>query len=326
MSKPTLSRAGAMGEIQDVAGPFEMSPLGTALVELSATRPEIVGLTADMGRFSDIHPFRDAHPERFFNVGMAEQDLLMIAAGLSKTGKIVYCTTYSVFITRRALDFLIIACAHSNANVKILAGMPGLMNPYGATHQATDDIAMLRMVPNLSIIDPCDATELAQVVKAVADIEGTFYIRSLRGKVPVVFDPSTHHFEFGKANELRQGVDVGVISTGIMTQRGLIAADAAAGRGITAGVLHVPTIKPFDAEAVLRFAEGKDRLEKQENHQMTGGLATEVVETLFDAGISKPTIKVGIQHRFHECGSQAYMEEKYGLDQTRITRAVVDGI
>jgi transketolase len=250
----------------------------------------------------------------------------MIAAGLSKTGKIVYCTTYSVFITRRALDFLIIACAHSNANVKILAGMPGLMNPYGATHQATDDIAMLRMVPNLSIIDPCDATELAQVVKAVADIEGTFYIRSLRGKVPVVFDPSTHHFEFGKANELRQGVDVGVISTGIMTQRGLIAADAAAGRGITAGVLHVPTIKPFDAEAVLRFAEGKDRLVILENHQMTGGLATEVVETLFDAGISKPTIKVGIQHRFHECGSQAYMEEKYGLDQTRITRAVVDGI
>ncbi|MFB2599643.1 transketolase family protein [Herbiconiux sp. P17] len=319
-------RAGGMGEILDVEGPYEVAPLGTALVELSANRPEIVGLTADMGRFSDIHAFRDAHPERFFNVGMAEADLLLIAAGLAKTGKIAYCTTYSVFVTRRALDFLVIACAHSKANVKILAGMPGLMNPYGATHQATDDIAVLRMIPDLAIIDPCDATELAQVVKAVADIEGTVYVRSLRGKVPVVFDPEEYTFEFGKAKELRTGSDVGVISTGFMTQRALVAADAARERGIDAGVLHVPTIKPFDTEAVLRFAAGVDRLVVAENHQMSGGLATLVTEALYDAGLHVPMIKIGIQHRFHECGSQAYMEEKYGLDQGRITRAVIDGI
>lgn len=326
MADRRMSRAGGMGEILDVEGPYELAPLGTALVELSAERPEIVGVTADMGRFSDIHAFRDAHPERFFNVGMAEQDLLMIAAGLAKTGKIVYCTTYSVFVTRRALDFLVIACAHSKANVKILAGMPGLMNPYGATHQANDDIAVLRMVPDLSIIDPCDATELAQVVKAVADIEGTVYVRSLRGKVPVVFDKETYRFEFGKAQELRHGSNVGVISSGFMTQRALAAAKAADERGLSAGVLHVPTIKPFDTEAVVRFAAGVDRLVIAENHQMTGGLATLVIEALYDAQIALPTIKIGIQDRFHECGSQAYMEEKYGLDQARITRAVVDGI
>lgn len=319
-------RAGGMGEILDVEGPFEVAPLGTALVELSENRPEIVGLTADMGRFSDIRPFRDAHPERFFQVGMAEADLVMIAAGLAKTGKIAYCTSYSVFITRRALDFLIIACAHSKANVKILAGMPGLMNPYGATHQATDDIAVLRMIPDLAIIDPCDATELKQVVKAVADVPGTVYVRSLRGKVPVVLDPNEYRFEFGKAKQLRSGSTVGVISTGFMTQRALVAAAAAEDAGVSAGVLHVPTLKPFDTESVLRFAAGVDRLVIAENHQMSGGLATLVTEALYEAGLHLPMIKIGIQHRFHECGSQAYMEEKYGMDQGRITRAVVDGL
>ena len=221
-----------MGEILEVEGPHEIGPLGRALAELAENRPEIVGLTADMGRFSDIHPFRDAYPDRFFQVGMAEADLLLIAAGLAKTGKIAYCTSYSAFITRRALDFLIIACAHSKANVKILAGMPGLMNPYGATHQATDDIAVLRMIPDLAIIDPCDATELAQVVKAIADVDGTVYVRSLRGKVPVVLDPEKYTFEFGRAQQLRAGSHVGVISTGFMTQRALVAAAAAAAANI----------------------------------------------------------------------------------------------
>jgi transketolase len=326
MSDLKAGRAGGMGEILDVEGPYEVAPLGRALVELSENRPEIVGLTADMGRFSDIHAFRDAHPDRFFQIGMAEADLLLVAAGLAKTGKIAYCTSYSVFITRRALDFLVIACAHSKANVKILAGMPGLMNPYGATHQATDDIAVLRMIPDLAIIDPCDATELAQVVKAIADIEGTVYVRSLRGKVPVVFDPEEYTFEFGVAKELRTGTDVGVISTGFMTQRALEAADVAGAAGVSAGVLHVPTIKPFDTASVLRFAAGVSRLVIAENHQMSGGLATLVVEALYEAGLHVPVIRIGIQHRFHEAGSQAYMEQKYGLDQTRITRAVVEGV
>lgn len=326
MSESLVERAGAMGEILDVEGPYEMAPLGRALVELASKRPEVVGLTADMGRFSDIGLFRDANPDRFFNVGMAEGDLLLIAAGLAKTGKIAYCTSYSVFIVRRALDFLQIACAHSNANVKIFGGMPGLMNPYGATHQATDDVATLRMIPGLSIIDPCDATELSQVVKAVADIPGTVYVRSLRGKVPVVFDPDEYTFQFGVARQLRKGSAVGVISTGFMSQRALTAADAAEAEGHSAGVLHVPTLKPFDAETVVRFASEVERLVILENHQLTGGLATSVVEALYDADVHVPVIKIGIPHRFHEAGSQAYMERKHGLDQDRITRAVVHGI
>lgn len=325
MSKLIADRAGAMGEILDVEGPYELAPFAGALVELGEERPEVVALTADMGRFSDMNQFRDVFPERFFNVGMAEQDLLMVAAGMAKTGKIAYCTTYSVFVTRRALDFLQIACAHSNANVKIFGGMPGLTNPYGATHQATDDLSILRLIPDITIIDPCDATELVQVTRAVADIPGTVYVRSLRGKVPVILDPEEYTFELGKAKQLRTGGDVGIISSGIMTERALRAADLAREQGISAGVLHVPTIKPFDAAGVVEFAEGVDRLVVAENHQMSGGLATLVTEALYEAGVQRPLVRVGIQNVFHECGSQAYIEAKYGLDQERITRAVITG-
>lgn len=319
------NRTRGMGEIVDVAGKVtELAPFGRTLAELAHERPEIVGLTADMGRYSDILPFRDAHPGRFFNVGMAEQNLIMMAAGLSKTGKIAYCTTYSVFITRRAYDFVAIACAHSMANVKIFAGMPGLINGYGATHQATEDLNMMRGIADLTIIDPCDATELKQVVRAVADIPGTVYVRNLRGKVPVELGDD-YRFEVGKAKVLRPGRDVGIISTGYMSARALDAARVAQEKGIDAGVLHVGTIKPFDRKTVLEFAGRFDRLIVAENHKTSGGLSSLVVETLYEAGMLKPLVKIGLDDSFFECGSQEYLEAKYGVDLPRFVRAIVEG-
>ncbi|MBX9455398.1 MAG: transketolase family protein [Rhizobium sp.] len=318
------NRTRGMGEIVDVAGKVtEIAPFGHTLAALARERPEIVGLTADMGRYSDILPFRDAHPERFFNVGVAEQNLIMMAAGLAKTGKIAYCTTYSVFISRRAYDFVAIACAHSTANVKIFAGMPGLVNGYGATHQATEDLNMMRGIADLTVIDPCDATELKQVVRAVADIPGTVYVRNLRGKVPVELGED-YRFEVGKAKVLRPGRDVGIISTGYMTARALDAARAGQAEGVDAGVLHVGTIKPFDRKGVLDFASRFDRLVIAENHKTTGGLATLVVEALYEAGIVKPVIKIGLDDSFFECGSQEYLEAKYGVDLPRFVRAIVE--
>ncbi|MDQ0323271.1 transketolase [Pararhizobium capsulatum DSM 1112] len=318
-------RTRGMGELIDIAGKVtEIAPFGHTLAALASERPEIVGLTADMGRYSDILPFRDAHPTRFFNVGMAEQNLIMTAAGLAKTGKIAYCTTYSVFITRRAYDFVALACAHSMANVKIFAGMPGLVNGYGATHQATEDLNMMRGIADLTIIDPCDATELKQVVRAVADIPGTVYVRNLRGKVPVELGPD-YVFEVGKAKVLRPGREVGIISAGYMTARALDAAKAAKDRGVDAGVLHVGTIKPFDAKSVIEFAKRFDRVIVAENHKTSGGLASLVVEALYDAGIVKPMIKIGLVDSFFECGSQEYLEAKYGVDTPRFLRAIVDG-
>lgn len=315
-----------MGELIEVQGKESvLAPFGTELAALGHERPEIVALTADMGRYSDILPFRDAHPDRFFNVGMAEQNLVLTAAGLAKVGKIAYCTTYSVFVTRRAYDFVAIACAHSGADVKIFAGMPGLMNGYGATHQATEDLNMMRGIADLTIIDPCDATELRQVVRAVADIPGTVYVRLLRGNVPVELAPD-YRFVPGRAALLREGDgSVGIISTGYMTGRALDAAKVAEGRGVDASVLHVPTIKPFDTAAVLDFAGRHDRLVIAENHKTTGGLATLVTEAMFDAGMLRPVIRIGLADGFFECGSQEYLEAKYGVDLPRLLRALVDG-
>ncbi|MBS1678379.1 MAG: transketolase family protein [Actinobacteria bacterium] len=316
-------RAGTMGEVLDVKGPFVVAPFGETLAELAAERPEIVGLTADMGRYSDILPFARAFPDRYFNVGMAEQDLISIAAGLASTGKIAYCTTYAAFVTRRALDFITIGCAHGRANVKIIAGMPGLVNPYGATHQATDDLSITRLIPDLTVIDPCDATELSQVIRAIADVEGTVYVRNLRGKVPVTLDPDVHRFELGRAKVLAAGSDVGIVSCGFPTARALDVAARAAADGIACGVLHVATVKPFDREAVCEFAAGVERLVVLENHQRSGGLATLVVEALYDAGVQVPLERLGIHERFNECGSQDFIERQHGLDLAGVLRAVM---
>lgn len=328
MTGPALyAQTRGMGELIDIPDKVtELAPFGTALAELADERQEIVGLTADMGRYSDILPFRDAHPDRFFNVGMAEQSLIATAAGLAKAGKIAYCTTYSVFVSRRAYDFVAIAAAHSMADVKIFGGMPGLMNGYGATHQATEDLNMMRGIADLTVIDPCDAAELKQVVRAVADIPGTVYVRLLRGKVPVEL-PADYRFVPGKAQVLRDGDGtVGVISTGYMSARALDAWRVASEQGLHPSVLHVPMIKPFDRDAVLEFAGRHDRLVIAENHKRFGGLASLVTDTLYDAGLLRPLIRIGLDDAFFECGSQEYLENKYGVDLSRMVRSVVDGV
>ncbi len=299
------------------------APFGEALVALGRERPEIVGLTADLGKYTDILPFRDAFPDRFFNVGMAEQNLIAVAAGLARTGKVPFATTYGVFATRRAYDFVAIAVAHGRLNVKIVAGLPGLTTGYGGTHQAIEDLALMRMVPGLVVIDPCDATDIAQATAAIAGHDGPVYMRLLRGKVPIVLEPASYRFVIGKAVRLRAGGDVGIVSTGLMTERALDAADALAKQGIAAGVLHVPTIKPFDGEAVAAFAASVDRVVTAENHVVAGGLASLVAEALFDHGIAKPLIRIGLPDRFIECGSVPHLQAKYGLTTERLVETIL---
>ncbi|QIG52259.1 transketolase family protein [Nordella sp. HKS 07] len=297
------------------------APFGQALAKLAQTRPEIVGLTADLGKYTDIHPFRDAFPERFFNVGMAEQNLVAVAAGLARAGKQPFATTYGVFATRRAYDFVAIALAHSNLNVKIIAGLPGITTGYGGTHQAIEDLALMRMIPGLVVIDPCDATEIMAATAAITDHPGPVYMRLLRGNVPVVLDPG-YRFEIGKARKLREGKDVGIIATGLMTERALDAAAELEKRGISVGVLHVPTIKPFDHDAVADFAAHVDHLVTAENHVVAGGLASLVAETLFDAGVARKITRIGLPDRYIECGAVPTLQARYGLT----TAAIVEKI
>ena len=301
------------------------APFGHALAELARTLPSVVALTADLGKYTDVLPFRDAHPNRFFNVGMAEQNLVACAAGLARTGKIPFATTYGVFATRRAYDFIAIAVAHSRVNVKIIAGLPGLTTGYGGTHQAIEDLALMRMIPGLVVIDPCDATETAQATIKIAEYDGPVYMRLLRGAVPVVLDPETYRFEIGKARKLRVGADVGVIATGLMTERALDAAGSLASRGIAAGVLHVPTLKPFDADAVAEFVASVDRVVTAENHVVVGGLASLVVEALHERGIAKRVTRIGLPDRFIECGSVPYLQSLYGLTTERVIETIAAG-
>src|SRR4051794_38496032 len=214
----------------------ETAPFGHALVEAAQRNPRILGMTADLGKYTDLHVFAERFPERFIQVGMAEQNLVGMACGLARTGFIPFATTYCVFATRRAYDFLAIGAALGRMNVKIFAGLPGLTTGYGGTHQGIEDLALMRSIPNLTVIDPCDATELAQVTPAVAEYDGPVYVRLLRGQVPVVLDPSSYRFTLGKAQLLREGNDTVVISTGLMTGRALDAAEQLAAAGFRASV------------------------------------------------------------------------------------------
>jgi transketolase len=293
-------------------------PFGHALVRLGRQRPEIVGLTADLGKYTDIDIFGAEFPDRYFQIGMAEQNLVGVAAGLARTGFVPFATTYCVFATRRAYDFIAIDLAYSRANVKIIAGLPGITTGYGATHQGIDDLALMRAVPGLVVIDPCDATEIEQAVAAIADYDGPVYMRLLRGQVRRVLDPATHRFEIGKARRLRPGTDLLFISTGIMTDRALQAAEALSEGGVHAGVLHVSTLKPFDDQAVVGAASQAGAVLTLENHSIIGGLGSAVCEALALARISARLDRIGVPDRFLECGSTDYLTDKYGLSVRRI--------
>ena len=224
----------------------QAAPFGHALVELAKTRTDIVGLTADLAKYTDLHIFAEAYPDRFYQMGMAEQLLMAASAGMAREGFMPFATTYAVFASRRAYDFICMAIAEENLPVKIICALPGLTTGYGPSHQATDDLAIFRAMPNLTVIDPCDALDIEQAVPAIAAHPGPVYMRLLRGKVPLVLDEYDYRFELGKAAMLRDGRDVLFISSGLMTMRVLEAAKALTPDHVDCAVLHVPTIKPLD--------------------------------------------------------------------------------
>ena len=258
------------------------APFGKALVEYAATRPEIVGLTADLAKYTDLHLFAQAYPERFFQMGMAEQLLMAAAGGLAKEGLVPFATTYAVFGTRRAYDFIHQVIAEENLNVKICCALPGLTTGYGPSHQATEDIAMMRGIPGLTIVDPCDALDIEQAVPQIAAHKGPVYMRLLRGQVPLVLDEiEGYRFELGKAKLLRDGADVLVISSGLLTMRALEVAQDLAADKVGVAVLHCPTIKPLDEAAIVEAVRYKHRLVVvAENHSVIGGLGEAVASTL----------------------------------------------
>ena len=246
--------------------------------------------------------------------------MMGIAGGLARVGYVLFVTTYGVFATRRAYDQVAMALALGRANVKIVAFLPGLTTPAGPTHQAIEDLGLMRPLPNMVVIDPADALEIGQAVHAIVEYQGPVYLRGLRGTVPIVL-PDDYRFEIGVARLLRDGSDVGFVSAGIMTESALAAAELLAGEGISAAVLHASTLKPFDVEAVVDLARGVRALVTVENGTVVGGLAGAVAESLARAGLGTKVVMLGVQDRFPVAGSLEYLLEKYDLTPRAIAEA-----
>jgi transketolase len=299
------------------------APFGHALVEVAKSRPNIVGLTADLAKYTDLHVFRDAYPDRFYQMGMAEQLLMATAAGMAREGFTPFATTYAVFASRRAYDFICLAIAEEELNVKIVCALPGLTTGYGPSHQATEDIAIFRGLPNMTIIDPCDAHEIEQAVPAIADHKGPVYMRLLRGNVPLILDEYGYTFELGKAKIIRDGGDVLIISSGFMTMRALEAATALEKDRIKAAVLHVPTIKPLDVETIRREAAKTGRLVVvAENHTIVGGLGEAVAADLLRNGITPNFRQIALPDEFLDAGALPTLHDRYGISTDAMTKRV----
>lgn len=324
VNKPRLTTSAMIASLAEAGQRTRPAPFGHALAALAGRRSEIVGMTADLGKYTDLHVFAAAHPERYYQMGMAEQLLMMAAAGMAREGFVPFATTYAVFASRRTYDFIAMAIAEENLPVKIVAALPGLTTGYGPSHQATDDIAIFRAMPNLTIVDPCDAVDVEQAVEAIADHPGPVYMRLPRGNVPVVLDEvEDYRFELGKAKLLRPGEDVLIVSSGFMTMRALQVARELEADRIGVGVLHVPTIKPLDEVALLREAGRSNRLVVvAENHSVIGGLGEAVASLLLRSGGNPRFRQIALPDAFLAAGALPTLHDRYGISVSAMTRSI----
>ena len=313
--KPRLTTSAMIASIAGEGQRVKAAPFGKALVELAANRPEIVGMTADLAKYTDLHLFAQAYPERFYQMGMAEQLLMGAAGGMAKEGLIPFATTYAVFGTRRAYDFIHQVIAEENLNVKMCLALPGLTTGYGPSHQATEDIAMMRGIPGLTIVDPCDALDIEQAVPQIAAHNGPVYMRLLRGNVPLVLDEYDYSFELGKAKRLVDGDEVLIISSGFMTMRALEVAKALQADHIGVAVLHCPTIKPLDEVTILAEVLRKPRLVVvAENHSVVGGLGEAVSSCLMQNGVAPAKFRLaGLPDAYLDAGALPTLHDRYGI-------------
>jgi transketolase len=251
-------------------------------------------------------------------MGMAEQLLMGAAGGMAKEGLVPFATTYAVFGTRRAYDFIHQVIAEENLNVKICCALPGLTTGYGPSHQATDDLAMMRAIPGLTIVDPCDALDIEQAVAQIGEHAGPVYMRLLRGQVPLVLDEiEGYRFELGKAKMLREGRDVLVISSGILTMRALEAAQDLARDNIDVAVMHSPTIKPLDEASLVEAVRHKHRLVVvAENHSVIGGLGEAVAAALLRHRVQPAGFQMaGLPDAFLDAGALPTLHDRYGISR-----------
>jgi transketolase len=294
---------------------------GEALLELGKKRPDIVALDADLSGSTKTNKFAKEFPDRFFNMGIAEQDMIGTAAGFALTGKVPFASTFAVFETGRAWDQIRLTVCYSNTNVKLVATHSGItVGEDGASHQALEDITLMRALPNMTVIVPADAAETASVIETVADHKGPVYVRLGRAKVPYVM-PDNYKFELGKAFVFSMGKDVNIIATGIMVGIALNAAETLSGEGIDTGVINMSTIKPLDGETLLSAAKASKLIVTAEEHSIIGGLGGAVSEFLSE-NCPVPVKKIGTHDVFGCSGAPDELLKLHGMTAENIVETV----
>jgi transketolase len=291
------------------------------LVEWAKDKPEVLALSADLTSNTEVDLFREASPVRFLSMGMTEQNIVSFAGGLAREGFVPFFHTFAIFIYRRALDQISMSVAYPNLKVRLVGFLPGITTPGGATHQATDDIAILRALPNMTIVEPGDANEVAQVLDIIEEIDGPVYIRQLRGEVPVLFDEN-EPMQLNRARKLNHGGDITLFSSGICTEEAMRATKILAERGVSIEHLHISTHKPFTDPAVLAAAQKpKYGVITMENHTVIGGLGSEIAEVMAEAGVGKKLTRLGLQDTYAHGASRPYLMRTHGLDAMALVRA-----
>lgn len=293
---------------------------GKALVNLGNEYNHFVVLDADMAGGTGTHHFRKAFPERFYQFGIAEQNMIAVAGGVAATGIVPFVTTFAVFMLR-GLEQARLSVAYANMNVKMVASHPGLdVGPDGASAQCLEDLAAFRAIPGILVLSPCDPLEIEQATVAILEYEGPVYMRTGRSPTVRILDDS-YRFEIGKGRVLRNGSDVTIIGCGVTTTRGLEAAAILADEGISARVVNMSTIKPIDSDLLVQCAEETSGIVTAEDHNIIGGLGSAVAEVLVRTRPA-PMAFVGVNDVFGESGEPDELAEKYGIDKHSIVKAV----
>ena len=296
---------------------------GDALIEAAKIDERIVALCADLVPPTETDRFRDELPERFHNVGIAEANMVGMAGGMARSGEIPFCHSFCAFITKRVLDQITMQAAYPNLPVKFVGFLPGVATLLGVSHQAIEDVAILRAVPNMAVFEPSGPEYHAAMVKMALDWDGPAYLRMKRPEIaPPAFEPKS--LEIGKGVLRREGCDLAIIAAGLCVSEALKAADILSGEGIEAGVVDMASLKPIDEALIIERARTAGAIVTAENHSIIGGLGSAVAEVLAGAGIGLPFRCVGVRDHFCEGGTTPYLMSRFGLDAPAIAEAARD--
>lgn len=295
---------------------------GEALVELGAEHDDFVVLDADLAAATQTGRFKAAYPDRFFDAGIAECNLMGLAAGIAATGRTAFASSFAMFAAGRAYEQVRNSIGYPHLNVKIGATHAGIsVGEDGATHQCLEDIALMRVIPGMTVVVPSDDVEARAVVRAAYELDGPVYMRFARLASPVINDSDTYKFEMGKGIVMREGTDVTIVACGLMVSEALDAAEALASEGISAEVINMHTVKPIDADLIAKSATKTGHVVTVEEHSVIGGLGSAVADVLCEQAPT-PLVKIGVQDVFGESGPGAELLHVYGLDAAHIAETV----